>query len=222
MGICYERWWGKPDNACISAVRLFAFQPSRVKKVSPIYRSLLHSSVLISLLMSIDEEFAEAVRKQVCPHCKVGSLYYNNYPRKPRGLFVTDAQEWTLRYSLCCSRRDCRKRTTPPSARFLGRRVYIGVMITLVCGCSQRWTQQRLKRLQLQLGLEPKSLKTLNRWVRWWREEFPGTPLGRELQSLSKGPWSLIEAFGATVEGMGRLMRWLSPLSIRQTNSGGP
>jgi hypothetical protein len=34
------------------------------------------------------------------------------------------------RLSLCCSQ--CRRRTTPPSVRFLGRRVYLAAVVVLV------------------------------------------------------------------------------------------
>ena len=40
--------------------------------------------------------------------------------------------EYRYRFSFCCDRDGCRKRVTPPSVRFLGRRVYLGAVVILI------------------------------------------------------------------------------------------
>lgn len=48
--------------------------------------------------------------------------------------------------SLCCAR--CRKRRTPPSVRFLGRRVYLAAVVVLACVLRQGPTRWRVARLR--------------------------------------------------------------------------
>jgi hypothetical protein len=36
------------------------------------------------------------------------------------------------RFSFCCDRDGCRNRATPPSVRFLGRKVYLGAVVMLI------------------------------------------------------------------------------------------
>ena len=54
--------------------------------------------------------------------------------------------------------------------RFLGRKVYLGVIIILVTALEQGLTPRRRKQLIEQLDLYP---QTLSRWRKWWRETFP-------------------------------------------------
>ena len=80
-----------------------------------IFRSTFHS-----LLIAIDREIAEATRKKGCD-CG-GALHQSNYPRSPFGLSAEFRIAYEERFSFCCA--DCRKRTTPSSVRFFGRRWY--------------------------------------------------------------------------------------------------
>jgi hypothetical protein len=48
-----------------------------------------------------------------------------------RGLMAAAAEAFTRRFSLCCGREGCRRRATPPSIRFLGRRVYVGAAVII-------------------------------------------------------------------------------------------
>ncbi len=81
-----------------------------------------------------------------------------------RGSWLPDADGFTRRFSLCCGRDGCRHRATPPSVRFLGRRVYIGAVVivasvaALAAASAQRVT-----------GVPA---RTLRRWIRWWRGPF--------------------------------------------------
>lgn len=51
-------------------------------------------------------------------------------PRKPRGCPASVVEDYSSRYSFTCGR--CEKRATPASVRFLGRRVYLAVVLMLV------------------------------------------------------------------------------------------
>src|SRR5258708_166628 len=81
------------------------------------------------LLEQLDEGMARQVAAKGCPRC-AGPLHRGNYKRKPRGALIAPAGETSVvRFSLCCGREGCRKRATPPSVRFLGRRVYLGAVV---------------------------------------------------------------------------------------------
>ena len=81
------------------------------------------------LLVELDEAVTRRVAAERCPACK-GPLHRGDYDRKPRGALIALAGEaFARRFSLCCGREGCRKRATPPSVRFLGRRVYLGAVV---------------------------------------------------------------------------------------------
>jgi len=78
-----------------------------------------------------DARIAAQVKAVGCPECG-GRLDCADYPRKPRGGEIAEAGERIdRRRSLCCAREGCRRRRTPPSLVFLGRRVYVAVTIVL-------------------------------------------------------------------------------------------
>ena len=81
-----------------------------------------------SLLIAIDREIAEATRKKGCD-CG-GALHQSNYPRSPFGLSAEFRIAYEERFSFCCA--DCRKRTTPSSVRFFGRRWYPAPLLLLI------------------------------------------------------------------------------------------
>jgi len=54
--------------------------------------------------------------------------------------------------------------------RFLGRKVYLGVLVILVMAMEHGLNAKRRKQLIEQLDLYP---QTLARWRRWWRKIFP-------------------------------------------------
>lgn len=99
--------------------------------------------------------FLEA-KKQPCPRCG-GKLDTSHYPRKPR---EADKQE-DLRFSLCCRNEGCRHRVTPPSLRFLGRKVYSAWVVVLVLefGAEMGLSREICRR-------------TLSRWRQFWRERL--------------------------------------------------
>ena len=61
-----------------------------------------------------------------------GRLDSDPYPRKPRVPATVELPaEYHSRFSYSCGVRTCRKRHTPASTRFLGRRIYLGVIVVL-------------------------------------------------------------------------------------------
>ncbi len=87
------------------------------------YHDLPRPASFWSFLLAVDEDLAEETRKQGCS-CG-GRLHCANYPRKPRGAGLKLTEFQRLRVSFCCDRDGCRKRATPRSVRFLGRKVYL-------------------------------------------------------------------------------------------------
>ena len=76
-----------------------------------------------------------------------------------------------MRLSYCCE--SCRRRTTPASVRFLGRRVYSAAVMVLGSALPGRLSVAAARTLCGALK-EPK--RTLERWRRWWRQSFVTTP----------------------------------------------
>ena len=56
-----------------------------------------------------------------------GVLHSARYPRKPRGGPPELRQTDNSRLSFCCAQ--CRRRHTPRSVRYLGRRVYLATVV---------------------------------------------------------------------------------------------
>lgn len=122
------------------------------------------------VLVEIDQELAAKVRARGCPRCG-GKLHSAQYPRKPRGWTAGEVGHET-RLSYCCE--TCRRRTTPASVRFLGRRVYSAAVMVLGSVSPGRLSASAARPLCDALQV-PK--RTLERWRRWWRQGFVKTPL---------------------------------------------
>lgn len=122
---------------------------------------VIEPHLLLQILHAIDAEEAKQVRCNGCPHCN-GVLHQANYPRKPRGVKELPP-EWDLRFSFCCA--ECRRRTTPKSVCFLGRKVYLGIVVVVACVLRARG--MNLKRAADKFGA---AMSTLWRWEVWWRE----------------------------------------------------
>ena len=152
-------------------------------------------------LLQIDEATCRQVAARGCPRCG-GRLHRADYPRKPRGGLLGLAGEvFSKRLSLCCGRQGCRQRATPPSVRFLGRRVYLGVAVLLASVLLLRDGHRRGDASDADPAL------TLSRWGHWWQSEFADSRLYQEQRgrflpplSLPELPASLVERF----EAMGR------------------
>jgi hypothetical protein len=172
------------------------------------------------LLLEADRELAAEARAGGCG-CG-GRLHSARYRRKPRrGLPEELREEYRWRESLCCAR--CRKRMTPPSLRFLGRRVYLGALVVLVSAVTGGVTAGRAARMEALIGV---SRRTLQRWRAWWLRTFPQTLFwkearGRLVPSVDELglPASLLERFTALAEpaddGWVWCLRFLSPITTR-------
>jgi len=183
------------------------------------YHELPRHATFWTFLFSIDQDLAESVRQRRCP-CG-GRLHRANYPRKPRGGGEDLPQAYGRRLSFCCEREGCRKRVTPPSVRFLGRKVYLGAVVVLVAAMRQGPSPRRVRELSRLFGADR---HTIARWQVFWREQFPQTPFwkaarGRLVPALEIVvlPRSLLEAFVRADddhEGWGKLLCFLAPITI--------
>jgi hypothetical protein len=136
-------------------------------------------------LQRLDEQVAAESRSAGCPHCQ-GVLHGARYPRKVFGVSRALLGEgYESRLSFCCAREGCRRRTTPESVRFLGRRVFPGALVVLVCALTQGLSRRRRARLGARLGV---SERTLERWRRWWRSTLPATPWWRAARARFVAP----------------------------------
>ena len=171
------------------------------------------------LLVFADRQLAEEARAAGCS-CG-GTLHSARYPRKPRGGPPAElAAEYASRESWCCARDDCRRRTTPPSLRFLGRRVYLGAVVVLVSAMTGGVTVKRAAAIRAQVGV---SIRTLQRWRAWWLQTFPRTAFWREVHARFVPvvdertlPASLVERFGGTAgaDHVEPCLRFLAPITI--------
>jgi hypothetical protein len=181
-----------------------------------LYTSLLADATLFEALIAIDQELATAAAAGGCRRCFGRRLHRGDYPRKPRGGPATLAAAYERRTSFCCAR--CRKRLTPPSVRFLGRRVYLAAVVVLACVLRQGPTPTRVARLRDLLGV---SADTLARWHRWWREAFVRTTVwraarGRFARSVddTQLPGALLARFaGDGPAPIVAMLRFLTPLT---------
>ncbi len=179
--------------------------------------AILSDPRLEVMLRRIDEDLAERTRGEGCRFCP-GRLDRARYPRKPRSIGGF-GEEWNRRASFCCAEEGCRRRTTPASVRFLGRRVYLGLVVVLVSALVEGVTGARLRELRSKLGIDR---RTLERWRRWWKESFAVTRWWKAARARflppvaeTELPRSLLARFGAeTVEGLVAVLSFLAPLSI--------
>src|SRR5262249_6748357 len=94
----------------------------------PTYATLLADATFHDFLLACDQDLAREARRGGCRLCR-GVLHSPCYWRKPRGRLCRLGCEHDWRFSFCCARQGCRKRKTPPSLRFLGRKVYLAATI---------------------------------------------------------------------------------------------
>jgi hypothetical protein len=85
-------------------------------------------------------------------------LHSARYPRKPRGIRYLLDGAYESRFSFCCATEGCRHRTTPPSVRFLGRKVYLGVIVILMTALAHGLSTTRRLRLIEELNVSAQTL----------------------------------------------------------------
>ncbi len=132
------------------------------------YPSLLSDARFHNLLLTFDRDLADAARNAGCARCS-GVLHSARYWRKPRGRACRVGPEHDRRFSFCCAVDGCRRRATPPSLRFLGRKVYLATIVVLVSMMRHGMTEPRLRQLAAAVGVDR---RTVARWQVWWREVF--------------------------------------------------
>lgn len=176
------------------------------------YDAVLRDPAFFRFLLRIDEEFASETRVARCRHC-AGALHVADFPRKPRGCPAAVVEDYSWRFSFTCGQ--CEQRATSASVRFLGRRVYVAVVLMLASPAEGRAARQLCNRLGV-------AMRTLQRWRRWWTEEFLRTPFWQAARSRfmppllsAQLPLSLLDRFAADSpsDRLAQAVRFLSPLS---------
>ena len=167
--------------------------------------AFLNDSRFYQFLFRIDQTIAAEVQAGGCPTCG-GVLHSARYPRKPRGIRGVLDESYESRLSFCCAEDGCRRRCTPPSVRFLGRKVYLGVLVVLLSALEHGLSPKRRQRLMETLEVSP---QTLWRWCQWWRESFPASR-----------PWQAVRGYFlpplAPEQFPGALLGRLSGTDLRQ------
>lgn len=172
---------------------------------------------LFVALAEMDEISAARVRAAGCVKCS-GPLDRADYDRKPRGDLGEAAGAYARRRSFCCRREGCRQRATPPSVRFLGRKVYVAaiVVIASVVGRARSLVGAGSPR-----RVENVPARTVRRWLDWWTIIFALSAFWQEAKGffatpVDEGalPGSLLECFGGPKDtALTRLLRLIAPVT---------
>lgn len=174
----------------------------------------------LTALVGIDEESARRVRSEGCPHCG-RPLDRADYPRKPRGELGEAARGYVRRISLCC--RACRRRATPPSVRFLGRKVYVGALVVIasVIGRSARLIGRGGVR-----DVRGVPVRTVRRWLAWWQVTFALSRFWGEARArfaspiaIKLLPTSLLDRFEGE-DWLERALAFISPITTTSVRAG--
>jgi hypothetical protein len=176
-----------------------------------VYQAVLADAKFHEQLFVFDRDLAASARAARCWLCG-GALHSASYDRKPRGGPPGLGQAYAERFSFCCAVDGCRKRTTPPSLR------YLATVVTLISAMLLGTTPARLARLSTVPGIDR---RTLARWRSWWRSSFTDSrfaPIAAaafmpplEIAGL---PVSLLDRFAGDLERkLTALLRFLGPLT---------
>jgi hypothetical protein len=105
--------------------------------------------------------------------------------------------------------------------RFLGRKVYLAVVVLLVAAMRHGPTPRRVRALAAHFGADR---RTIARWQVFWRDTFPSTPFWKVARArlapdidLTALPRVLLDAFLRGPDDSGgweRLLRFLAPITI--------
>jgi len=179
-------------------------------------QEILADKRFYELLLGFDRQIAAAAHEGRCQRCGA-KLHCGSFTRKPRGVPVGLGPEHRERFSFCCAARNCRKRETPGSLRFLGRKVFLGAMVVLISAMQSGLNPARMKRLKALVGV---SRRTVVRWRDWWCRAFAESPFWRAHRALAPTastadlPASLLQSFDGTIERqLILLLRFLVPIT---------
>ncbi len=184
------------------------------------HEPLLDTRVLL-LLPRIDDDLAAKAQAAGCSYCG-GRLDVADFPRSPLGIDSDGLKDdYDSRRSFCCAVEGCRRRCTPPSVRFLGRKVYVGAMVVLATALQHGPSKTSVTKLSALLGI---SRRTLVRWRRWWSTMFATSRFWTDLRGrfvpavdAATLPASLLSRVMPTEDEptMVTLLRLLAPMSAR-------
>jgi len=183
----------------------------------PRLAALLQQVFLYVHLQRLDDDLAAEARRAGC-ECG-GRLHSARYPRKPRGGPGEIGAGTMWRQSFCCARDGCRRRVTPPSVRFLDRKVFFGPVVVVLSVLGATLSPMRLCRLREIIGV---SLRTAKRWVSWWQSDFASSRFWRAAQgrlappapTATKLPGALVARFdGDEEKQLISTLRFISPIT---------
>ncbi len=190
--------------------------PSWSEDVEQRIEEILRDTRFYELLLCFDRQIAETAHTDRCPKCGA-ALHWGSWERKPRGGPAGLGPRHRLRFSLCCAAEGCRKRETPGSLRFLGRKVYFGAMVVLISAMQSGLNPERMKLLKELVGV---SRRTVLRWRDWWHTVFAVSLFWRAHRGLTLSasttdlPASLLKSFGgSTLQQLISLLRFLTPIT---------
>jgi len=179
-------------------------------------QNILADKRFYELLLGFDRQIADAAHEGRCQRCGA-KLHWGSYQRKPRGVPVGLGPEHCERFSCCCAARECRKRDTPGSLRFLGRKVFLGAMVVLITAMQSGLNPARMQQLQ---ALVRVSRRTVARWRVWWSSVFTESPFWRAHGAFvppvttAELPASLLKRFAGDIEQqLLSLLRFLVPIT---------
>ncbi|HME24447.1 MAG TPA: hypothetical protein VKI44_24460 [Acetobacteraceae bacterium] len=181
------------------------------------YQVVLADAKFHEQLLVFDRDLSAAARAAGCGQCG-GALHSAPFGRKPRGGPAGLGQDYARRFSFCCAVDGCRKRLTPPSLRFLGRKVYLATVVTLISAMLHGTTPARLTRLSIVPGIDR---RTLARWRVWWLATFTEGPFALVAKATFMPPVdtaglpaSLLDRFaGDLADRLTALLRFVAPLT---------
>ena len=178
------------------------------------WHELLSDDKFSAILFEVDEGLSDSERQRGCSRCS-GPLHRADYPRKARGLAEAVLGRFERRFSFCCAR--CRKRHTPPSVRFLGRRVYVGVAMLVGALIALAVTLAEAVRVTGARG------RTVARWIGFFQRELQGTRFWCAAQGSfspppdARGmPATLVErfAFADPSERLLGFLKFVTPITV--------
>jgi hypothetical protein len=186
------------------------------------FAQLVFSREFFQELHRVDGEIAARGAAERCGRCG-GPVHRGDYERKPRGGLVAEAGEaFTRRFSFCCGREGCRRRTTPPSLRFLSRRAYLGAVV--IVGAMVGRLLGRGREVRRVTGVPE---RTVARWRQWWSGPFRATAVfvavaGRLIGVTEhEAPGAIVDRLpGSALERIGRLLLLLAPLTTSSLAEG--
>ena len=181
------------------------------------YQAVLADAKFHEQLLAFDRDLSASARAAGCHRCG-GALHAALFGRNPRGGPAGLSPEFCQRFSFCCAVDGCRKRTTPASLRFLGRKVYLATVVTLISAMLHGTTPARLARLSAVPGIDR---RTIGRWRAWWRSTFADSPFAPIAAAalmppidIAGLPVSLLDRFAGDLERkLSGLLRFLGPLT---------